>query len=153
MSATLPSVRIRQCGGQVQRQTEAAGEVVGGAQREHAQAHVAVGELMGGLAQRSVPAAHHDQIRAAVQGFGQGLREAAGVGDRVQVEQIEPGGVQLPAHGRVVPAAPAGAHVDHQRGAAAGADVGGQLRLGPLLPRSGHDDLHPRAGAVACRRG
>ena len=72
-----------QCGGQVQGQTEAAGEVVGGPEREHAQAHVAVGELVRGLAQRSVPAADHDQIRAAVDGGGEGLREAAGVGDRV----------------------------------------------------------------------
>ena len=142
-----------QRGGQVQRQAQAAGEVVGGAEREHAQAHVAVGELMGRLAQRAVPAADHDQIGAAVDGPGEGVREVAGVGDRAQVEQIEPGGAQLPPHGREVAAAPAGAHVDHQRGAAAGADVRGQRRLGPLLPRSGHDDLHPQAAAVACRRG
>ena len=139
--------------GQVQGQTEAAGEVVGGAEREHAQAHVAVRELVRRLAQRAVPAADHDQIRAAVHGGGEGLRQAAGVGDPVQVEQIEPGVVQLPAHRRIVPSAPAGAHVDHQRGAAAGADVGGQLRLGPLLPRSGHHQLHPHAHAVAGERG
>jgi hypothetical protein len=72
-----------QCGGQVQGQAEAAGKVVGGAEREHAQAQVAVGELVRRLAQRSVPAADHDQIRAAVGGPGEGLREAAGVGDRV----------------------------------------------------------------------
>ena len=142
-----------QGGGQVQRQAEAAGEVVGGAEREHAQAHVAVGELVRGLAQRAVPAADHDQIRAAVHRGGQGLRQVAGVGDRVLVEQIEPGVVQLPAHRRVVPAAPAGADVDHQRGAAAGADVRGQLRLGPLLPRSGHHHLPPHTCAVVCERG
>jgi hypothetical protein len=39
-----------QGGGQVQGQAEAAGEVVGGPQWEHAQAHVAVGELMCRLA-------------------------------------------------------------------------------------------------------
>ena len=138
-----------QCGGQVQGQTEAAGEVVGGPQWEHAQAHVAVGELVGGLAQRSVPATHHDQVRAAVHRGGQGLRQVAGVGDRAQGEQIEPGGPQLLAHRRVVPAAPAGAHVDHQRGAAAGADVRGQLRLGPVLPRSGHHHLPPHT-APSC---
>jgi hypothetical protein len=88
-------------------------------------------------------------VCVAVDGGSECLREVAGVGDRAQVERIEPGGVQLPAHGRVVPAASAGAHVDHQRGAAAGADVGGQLRLGPLLPRFGHDHLRPQACAVA----
>ena len=44
-----------QGGGQVQRQAQAAGEVVGGAEREHAQAHVAVGELVCRLAQASRP--------------------------------------------------------------------------------------------------
>ena len=58
----------------MQGQTEAAGEVVGGAEREHAQAHVAVGELVCRLAQGSVPAAYHDQIGAAVGG-----REAGAV--------------------------------------------------------------------------
>ena len=43
------------------------------------------------LAQGSVPAADHDQIGAAVGGRGEGVWQVAGVGDRVQVEQIEPG--------------------------------------------------------------
>ena len=71
-----------QGGGQAERQAEAAGEVVGRAQREHAQAHVAVRELVCRLAQRPVPAAHHDQIGAALGGSSEGVWQAAGVARR-----------------------------------------------------------------------
>src|SRR5690606_11495064 len=80
--------------GEVERQVEAAGEVVGGAERQHAERHVAVGDVADGGGERAVAAADDQQVRAGRQGgveqFAQPFRVVdADLGQRFEAQLVE----------------------------------------------------------------
>jgi len=106
---------------------------------------------MGGLAQRAVATADDDQVDAAVHRPGQGVGQLGGVSDWLCVDQVEPGGAQLPAHGFVVAAAPARADIDHKCGSPVGPDVRVHGGLGAQLYRSLHA-IHPLLLVIASAR-
>src|SRR5215213_9755417 len=106
---------------------------------------------MGGLAQRAVATADDDQVDAAVHRPGQGVGQLGGVSDWLCVDQVEPGGAQLPVHGFVVAAAPAGADIDHKCGSPVGPDVRVHGGLGAQLYRSLHA-IHPLLLVIASAR-
>jgi hypothetical protein len=87
--------------GQVQRQPEASGQVVGGAQRQHPQGGVAVGQAAGGSGQAAVAAAEHQQVRGAGKRLGEGVVQPGWVVDGEAGVDPHASGVQARPQPRV----------------------------------------------------
>lgn len=115
--------------GQVQRQPQAAGEVVGGAKRQHPKGGVAVGQPPGGGGQAAVAAAEDQQVRVQREHLGKGVVQAGRVVDGEGGLDWHAGGGQARRQPWVVPAALARAGVDDQHGPATVVDGGGECRL------------------------
>ncbi len=114
--------------GQVERQAEAAGEVVGGAERQHAERDVAVGDVAYGGGQGAVAAADDEQVGVGGEGGVEQVAQALGVVDRQLHQRLEAEVVDLLDHLEVVAAPAPRASVHHHRHPAIALD-----RLGVLV--------------------